>query len=74
MEISQGPRRGWGGEGEEGKDCEEGQGVCVGHSWTIFEITTKGRVQGCKKVLLKETRAVVLIDRSLVLFKNIYFY
>lgn len=56
-----------------GEGCGEGQGVCVGHSWTIFKVTTKSRVQGCKKVLLKETWSAVLIVLRLVFLFNIFY-
>lgn len=36
--------------GAKGKDCGEVHGVCVGHSFTIFEATSKNRTQGFKKV------------------------
>lgn len=43
-----------------GKDCEEMQGVSVGHSFKVFEVTSKGRAEACKKVEFKEMRTVAL--------------
>lgn len=43
-----------------GKDCEEMQGVSAGHSFKVFEVTSKDRAEACKEVELKEMRTVAL--------------